>query len=483
MVFVTGTSRKLFNMAILHPASQTDATDCRWCAQSRLRDLGIWLVVVALAPGTAAAAPEYIASEQPAPASVEDEISPMDEVVPIEVPLPSRFPRLKKRLETAAPFWRDTQLLLHPRVYYFDRERDNADDSVALAYGGWLAYDSGWWRDRFKLNASVYTTQRAYGPDDKGGTLLLKEVQQGFTVLGKANVELKFSEELSATLYRQSFNLPYLNKNDSRMVPNTFEAYTLVKRPLNHWAFVVSQVRQMKRRERDDFVSMSEAAGFEDRDEPLSMAGVRYEFSDDINIGAISQYAWEFMNTFYSEANAVWSFADDWALRLGGQYTDQRSVGDEIGGDFDTFVYGGRVAASYRSATLTLAFSSTDDGAGIRNPFGGYPGYLNLMIAAFNRADEDAWLVGASYDFARIGVPGMSSFVNYARGNTPDRGANASPDQWEFDITVDYRLQSEWLNGLWLRARAAFLDQDDDVLDVGDVRDYRVILNYDLPIL
>jgi hypothetical protein len=105
------------------------------------------------------------------------------------------------------------------------------------------------------------------------------------------------------------------------------------------------------------------------------------------------------------------------------------------------------------------------------------------MIAAFNRADEDAWLVGASYDFARIGVPGLSSFVNYARGNTPDRGANASPDQWEFDITVDYRLQSEWLNGLWLRARAAFLDQDDDVLDVGDVRDYRVILNYDLPIL
>ncbi len=430
-----------------------------------------------------ASRPEYISSEQPAPASVADEITPMDELVPIEVPVPSIFPRLKKRLETAPPFWRDTQLRLHPRVYYFDRERDNADDSVALAYGGWLAYDSGWWRDRLRLNASVYTTQRAYGPGDKDGTLLLKEGQQGFTVLGQANAELKISEAVSARLYRQSFNLPYLNKNDSRMVPNTFEAYSLVKRPQNQWAFIVSQVRQMKRRERDDFVSMSEAAGFEDRDEPLTMAGVRYDFAEKINVGAISQYAWEFMNTFYTEANAAWSFADDWAVRLGGQFTDQRSVGDEIGGDFDTFVYGGRVAASYRSATLTLAFSSTDDGAGILNPYGGYPGYLNLMIQAFNRADEDAWLVGASYDFARIGVPGLSSFFNYARGNTPDRGANASPDQWEFDITVDYRLQSGPIKGLWLRARAAFLDQDDDVTGAGDVRDYRVILNYDLPIL
>jgi hypothetical protein len=312
---------------------------------------------------------------------------------------------------------------------------------------------------------------------------LLKRGQNGFTVLGKANVELQFREDISAKLYRQSFNLPYLNRNDSRMVPNTFEAYTLVKSPLNNVPFLLSHVRQMKRRERDDFISMSEAAGFTGTDEPLSVAAIRYDFTDDINIGATSQYAWEFMNTFYTEFNGLWRFEDDWAVRVGGQYTDQRSVGDEIGGDFDTFVFGGKVAASYKSATLTLAFSSTDDGAGIRNPYGGYPGYLSLMIKSFNRADEDAWLVGASYDFARIGVPGLSSFVNYAEGNTPDSGSNASPDQQELDITVDYRFQSGLLKGLWLRTRAAFVDQDNDVAGASDVDDIRVILNYDLPIL
>jgi predicted porin len=105
------------------------------------------------------------------------------------------------------------------------------------------------------------------------------------------------------------------------------------------------------------------------------------------------------------------------------------------------------------------------------------------MIRSFNRPDEDAWLVGASYDFERIGVPGLSSFVNYARGNTPDSGSNAAPDQREFDITVDYRFQSEVFKGLWLRARAAFVDEDNDAAGPGDVDDIRVILNYDLPIL
>jgi len=29
------------------------------------------------------------------------------------------------------------------------------------------------------------------------------------------------------------------------------------------------------------------------------------------------------------------------------------------------------------------------------------------------RSVGDAWLVGASYDFTRVGVPGLSSFINY----------------------------------------------------------------------
>ena len=56
-------------------------------------------------------------------------------------------------------------------------------------------------------------------------------------------------------------------------------------------------------------------------------------------------------------------------------------------------------------------------------------------------------------------------------------------DHSEFDITVDYRFQSRALKGLWLRARAATLDQDDDVVGANDIDDYRIVLNYERAIL
>jgi len=440
------------------------------------------MILLVRTGAVSASAPEYVVSEQSVPASVQDEKPPMAEAYAEVVLPPSDFPGLKGRLADAGPFWRDSRLYMRPRSYYFDRQRETANDSVAAAYGGWLSFRSGAWRDRLSINSTVFTTQRAYGPDDKDGTGLLGPGQEGFSVLGEANAEIRITDGLSAKLYRQGFNLPYLNRNDSRMVPNTFEAYTLAKRPNDRWAFIASHVRQMKTRTSDDFVSMAEAAGFAGEDEPLSVGAVSFDLSDGVNVGGTCQYAWEFMRTCYGEANALWYASDEIAFRFGAQYTGQDSVGNEIGGDFDTYVYGGKVAASYRGVIATLAFTSTDDYR-IRNPYGGYPGYLSLMVQSFNRAQEDGWLVGLSYDFSELGVPGLSGFMNYADGDTPDSGPRSSPDQAEFNVTLDYRVQYRPLKGLWIRARAGFLDQDDDVAGASDVDDYRVIVNYELAFL
>jgi len=169
------------------------------------------------------------------------------------------------------------------------------------------------------------------------------------------------------------------------------------------------------------------------------------------------------------------------AIRLSGQFTDQRSVGNELIGSFDTYNVGLRVAGSLGGAVLTLAYSHTDNNARIRNPYGGYPGYLFLNIRNFNRAGKDAWLIGFSYDFAHIGWHGLSGFINFASGDTPDTGVLASPDQDEFDITLDYRPPKGFLQRLWMRARASFVDQHGP--EAIDIADYRVILNYTVPLL
>jgi hypothetical protein len=99
------------------------------------------------------------------------------------------------------------------------------------------------------------------------------------------------------------------------------------------------------------------------------------------------------------------------------------------------------------------------------------------MVKDFYQAGEDAWLVGLSYDFSHVGMDGLSSFFNYANGNT----SAASPDEEEFDITVDYRFKKDFLKGLWLRLRYAYVDQDGP--EGIDVKDFRAIVNYELNIL
>jgi len=440
-----------------------------------------WCIGALLAsPQGFAAVPDYVREEQPVADTMEDAKGLVTKGFYVKPFKLSLFPRLKQRLASLPPFWRDTSLAVKPRSYYFDRDRD-IGDSVAWALGGSLEHQSGWWKERLRIATTLYTSQKLYGPGDKDGTLLLKPGQQSFTVLGEAYVDLRLTDSISARAGRTALDLPYLNRQNSRMVPNTFLAYGLTGHIVEPLEFTAGQVTHMKRRNSDNFEPMSKAAGLLGTDEPATAAGMRYNFTESINLGFVNLYAWEFMNTFYTEGNAGWQVTDNLALGVSAQFTDQRSVGNELGGDFETNVYGAKVSTTYKGATLSLAFSSTDNGSRIRSPFGGYPGYLSLMLKDFNRAGEDAWLVGLAYDFAEVGWNGISGYVNYAEGYVSDSDSTGAPDQTELDVTLDIRPKNAVLDNLWLRLRHARVDQDGRFAN--DVRDWRVILNYEVPLL
>jgi len=277
------------------------------------------------------------------------------------------------------------------------------------------------------------------------------------------------------------FRLPYLNGNDSRMVPNTFEAVTLYDVSGEHFVYGVAQTWRMKKRDATNFISMTEAAGIDGPDRALSTAGARYTFSNGTNVGLVNHYGRDFMNIFYTEVNSRTRIFKEFGFQFSAQFTRQNAVGDQLGGDFDTRSRGAKLATSYAGLVLSLAHTSTADNAGIQSHWGGRPSYLSLMIKDFDRAGEDAWLVGLSTDFSYFGDNAFSGFINYARGDTPDHGRNASPDQSEFDLTLDYKPEAGTLKGLWFRVRGAFVDQDGS--GSRDLRDIRFIANYDFTVL
>lgn len=68
----------------------------------------------------------------------------------------------------------------------------------------------------------------------------------------------------------------------------------------------------------------------------------------------------------------------------------------------------------------------------------------------------------------------LASAVNYI---VPDV---LLPDEKEFDITVDYRVQQGPLRGVWFRVRNGYVDFD---RKGGSSNNVRIIVNYELPVL
>jgi hypothetical protein len=385
--------------------------------------------------------------------------------------------------DDARSFLGDSRLKVQIRSYYLERDRDLEPDSLAWALGGSINYQSGMWRDRVGAGATFYTSQPLYAPADKPGSGLLAPVQDGYSVLGESYLLIRPFRTSYLRLWRQGLELPYINKHDIRMTPNTFEAYVLLDKDDKRFNYILGYVDKIRKRTETTWRSMSDAAGAEGTNKGVSTIGGRWQFGEHGRIGAIDYYGYDTFNTFYSAASGFARLGGERGIELRGaaQYTNQRSVGDALAGKFSTQQFGAKLDIGPQSQTLTLAYTQTGSDSGIRKPWGGTPSYNSVIVQDFDRAGERAWRIGAAYDFSRIGLPGVSGFVNYVVGDTPDQGPNASPDQEELDLTLDWKPRGGKLKGLWLRGRVASINARGP--GTVDQMDYRLILNYDFSLL
>jgi hypothetical protein len=95
-------------------------------------------------------------------------------------------PGLDERRNTWPAFFRDTDVNVHFRTFYFNRQKSDDTASEAWALGGWVQYLSGWLWDTFSIGATYYTSLPAYAPDDRPGSLILTPGQDAIGTFGEA---------------------------------------------------------------------------------------------------------------------------------------------------------------------------------------------------------------------------------------------------------------------------------------------------------
>ncbi len=396
--------------------------------------------------------------------------------------LETGYPPLREEMSKLPPFFRDTDLNVRLRTFYFNRQNDNDTESEAWAAGGWIQYASGWLLDTFAIGSTYYTSLPLYTPDDRLGTLLLTPDHDAIGVFGEAWAALRYKEYALLKGYRQKIDDGYVNPQDNRMVPNTFEAVTL-SGAFDWVRYDVGYIWKIKPRDSNDFISMSQQAGAPGGDEGLILTSLAFTPIKDLVIYAGNYYATEVFNTLFTKAEYMFPLGQDLRLQVGLQFTDQRSVGDERVGDFTTWNVGAGARLLYKGLSVGAATHFTGDEASIASPWGSWPGYLSLMVTDFDRANEKAFGIGLKYDFGGAllpsKLPGLTVHLLYAQGRDREDPATGSslPTTHEGNLDVIYNVPQA--KGLSLRFRNAYVGRG----DASTLVDYRIIINYDLDLL
>jgi len=374
--------------------------------------------------------------------------------------------------------FKDTKYNVHLRSFYLDRNKFDDSVSKAWAGGGWAGLKTGWFRDRVSFGVTAMGSFPIEADEDEDGTTLLAPGQESYGVLGEIYAEVKITDSMQANLGRRAYDTPYINRNDNRMTPNTFEAYTITGLHGNaaegesEWRYGGGYFHEIKERNSDEFVSMSEDAGA-DVERGVYTLGANWK-KGPWSIGAIDYYSDDIINIFYTEAKVVMTLGEEWKLTASAQYTDEQAAGDLLlnGTDFDTNQWGIKGDLGWGPALFTLAYTQTANDSNMQNPWSGYPGYTSVQVEDFNRAGENAVMYRFGYGVAA--VPGLSFYALYVDGDEPSNSGQFEKSEWDFN--AQYAFPEGALKGLALRFRFAQVEQDDGTNSTLD--DVRFIVDY-----
>lgn len=467
-------------MTRTEPGGRNDRAFCAACATGLALSL---------------ASPVFSAQEElnnAPPTSAEEAATPIEsgfKPKPVVERLNAATDWMRKALQNAPPFIRDTEIGLKPRTYYYKQDQPGIHDPEAWAAGGSINYRSGLLADHFRIGAELYTSQPVYAPSNHDGTLLLQPGQEGYTVLGQAYGQLSFWDEELLTAGRKEYKTPYVNPQFNRMTPNTFEGITLQGRftgPLGkkQFDYLAGYLSEIKLRNADEFIPMSQAAGLSPEKSGTYFAYLLFTVFD-ASIGLAEYFTPNSLNIFYGEAVYTLPPRGEWGLKLSGQYTGERSAAESpsLSGTTPLSRNGGaRATLSYRHTVLTIAVSKTAETGPVISPWGSNPSYTSAAIKNTNRAGENAALVSLSYEFSRFGAKGLSAAALFSHAWGAQDATTGQPlaDQNERDLLLDYQVQEGFLRGLTFRLQRNVLQGQGD----GEAtREWRIILNWQIRLM
>ena len=380
-------------------------------------------------------------------------------------------------------FFRDSLVQVVARTYNLARDNFDGSKSQGWAAGGWLAFRSGLIGDVFGVQAAYYTSQPIYAPLDEGGTKLLAPPQNSIGVLGQIYGRVQIGDQ-EIRGGRQLVDTPLINPQDNRMVPNTFEAATLVSLPDKErsYDYSIGYLWNIKQRDSNDFIPMSDAlVGGDAANHGAAFGMVKYRPIAGLSLAAMDYNVQDFINTAFGQAEYDFKQpkgVPNWIV--GANIINQRSIGANLlaGSPFETYQASAKAQMLYAVWTLFVAGSVTGPESKLFSPYGTKPNYTDMQQSSFDNANEKAIGGSAAYDFGAVGLPGLNAGAWYTHGwDAIDPVANLMiPNRDELDLWIQYRPTEGPLKGFRLKTQYANVWQQGNTRETQP--EFRFIVDY-----
>ncbi|MCY1191959.1 Porin-like protein NicP [compost metagenome] len=380
-----------------------------------------------------------------------------------------------------AAFIHDGSGNLELRNFYFDRDfhGDSATQSrrSEWAQGFMLRLQSGYTDGvvGFGLDAAGMLGLKLDSSPDRSGSGLLPRGSDKRAADDYAKAVATFKARLAQSELKAgglSPQLPLLASNSSRLFPQWFNGVQLVSKDLDRFTFTLLQVNATKLRDSTDYedlTAMAQQGAYlatvtSDR---LRYAGVDYQPLNNLTLSLHTSVLEDLFRRDFA------GFKFKTRLGPGDVFTEwrwfnAREQGRALLGGVDNQTLSTNFGYSVQGHTFSGGYQKVRGDTAYAY-VGGTDTYLfsEQQVSTFALANERAWMLRYDFNFAAVGIPGLTFNVRYVKGDQVDPQRIASVKgrtlaagggegrEWERTTDITYVVQSGALRNVSLRWRNA----------------------------
>jgi hypothetical protein len=391
-----------------------------------------------------------------------------------------------------ADFIKDSKASLELRNFYMNRdfrqEGGNKGQSKAeeWAQGFLLRMESGYTEGTVGvgIDALGLAGVKLDSGDGTSGTGLLEPNRSGGSQDNYSELGLTGKLRVAKSTLKAGTLTPKLlalQANDSRLLPQTFKGGQLNSLDIEGLSLDAGQLKEVNYRDSSNYEDMTINGGGKRNivfakgltSDEFNFANASYKWNDQLT----TTYGYGNLDQFYKQHLVnlvhVLPLSDKQSLKTDLRYAKSTDDGSS---NVDNTALGAMFTYSINSHAFGLGYQAMSGDTGFAYVNASDPFLVNyVQIGDFANKDEKSWQARYDYNFATVGIPGLTFMTRYLNGSDVDRGTTLSAGkEWERDMDIAYVAPEGSLKGLGVKWRNATARSNFG----NDLDENRLILSY-----